>query len=375
MFVIHGLKGGGTERVALNILKGLKSKNCDIKVVMYEQVFEYRMPDNTDIQILNIKSGNNIFTLLTGFIKKIWAIARSIKDFQPDAVISFLGSTNVALILARIISGLSPRVVVTEHYQPSIILANEKYGSITRCFMKMLYRKADIVVSVSKGIEKDLINNFGLKNNSVKTIYNPIDITEIKDLSREPVTFDWFDITDDYIVTAGRLTYLKGHEYLLSAFKTVRKKISCKLIIVGDGDERPRLERVAKQYGIEEDVYFTGFLENPFSLISKAKVFVLPSLTEGFGNVILESMALGVPVISTSCPSGPVEIIKDGESGILVPVKDTDALAQAILRLLTDQDLRKRLVAAGMVRVNDFKLDHISKEYWEVLFEDSSSSI
>ncbi|GAH75207.1 unnamed protein product [marine sediment metagenome] len=149
------------------------------------------------------------------------------------------------------------------------------------------------------------------------------------------------------------------------------KTFPCRLVILGEGDEEQALNKLAADLDISNDVAFLGFQNNPFSFIAHSNIFALSSHWEGFGNVIIEAMACSVPVISTNCPYGPNEIITDGVNGLLVPVGDTHAMAEAIAKLLKDEPLRERLAEEGKKRAEDFKVEKMVAEY-EKVFEDFS---
>jgi glycosyltransferase involved in cell wall biosynthesis len=144
--------------------------------------------------------------------------------------------------------------------------------------------------------------------------------------------------------------------------------LPCKLVILGEGPLRAELEGLIASLGLVDDIALPGFQENPYDYMSQSTVFVLSSLFEGFGNVLVDALALGVPVISTRCPVGPEDIITDGVTGIFVPPADAQALAQAILRVLQDSELRRRLSANGPLRAADFAIERIVPQY-EALFE------
>ena len=165
------------------------------------------------------------------------------------------------------------------------------------------------------------------------------------------------------ILAAGRLHVSKDFPTLLRAFSLVRKEIPSRLVILGEGEKRKELEDLAQELGIRKDHDLPGFVENPYKYMKHATVFVLSSQWEGFGNVLVEAMACGCPVISTDCPSGPREILRDGEYGVLVPPKDSEKLAQGILRVLENQDLRRELSEKGKKRALDFTVDRAVEEY------------
>jgi glycosyltransferase involved in cell wall biosynthesis len=203
----------------------------------------------------------------------------------------------------------------------------------------------------------------------VKVIYNPTVTPEIFRKATEPVQHPWFvDNRVPIILAAGRLHRQKDFPTLLRAFSLLRQNRPCRLVILGDGKKRRRkaLRQLAKQLGIEKDVSLPGFVENPFAYMARANLFVLSSAWEGFGNVIVEALACGCPVVSTDCRSGPREILDNGRYGRLVPVGDPEALARAMLEALDDPDNpcdRETRIQRAM----EFSVDKIVDEYLKVL--------
>jgi len=171
------------------------------------------------------------------------------------------------------------------------------------------------------------------------------------------------------VVSCGRLTPIKGYSYLLEAFRNVRSHMSVELRILGDGELQEELENKIDALNLNNEVELLGFHSNPFKFMRAADVFVLSSLSEGFGNVIVEAMACGTPVVATDCPHGPGEIITHGENGLLVPPADVDALSDALLRVLRDDRLQKRLAKNGKERARDFHASKIGQQYLD-LFRD-----
>lgn len=373
--VIHSLRWGGSERVLINLLNGLDKEKFSITLVLYERVFDYPLPENIDIRVLDIYTGRNFLILLKSFFFKIIKLAKLFGQNKPDVIFSLLSTTNVTVILAKLLSRVNCRLIVSEHTHPSENLKNEPYGFITKCLIRKFYPKADRIIAVSSGIKEDLIKNFNVPEKKIAIIYNPIDINNIRMLSEEHVDHPWFQERIPIIVSVGRLTRQKGFPYLLRAFSILRKSFYCRLLIIGDGEERESLIKMAEDSGYRGDIEFIGFQKNPFKYMAKASIFVLSSIFEGFGNVIVEAMVLGLPVISTDCPSGPSEIITDGENGLLVPVGDEYALSEAILEVLTNKELRDKLIIRAKERAETFALDRIITCYSEVFCEDTSSPL
>jgi len=374
MALIHSLKGGGSERVLTNLLKGLNRNEFSITLVLYEGIFDYPIPEDVEVRILNISTGRNIFKLTASFVLKLFSLAALIKKEKPDVIFSLLSSTNVAVTIAKLLSGIQCKLIISEHTYPSVNLKNELYGTITKGFMKRCYPKADKIIAVSEGIKKDLIQNFHAQEDRTTVIYNPVNIKEIEILSVEKVEHPWFQEQIPLIISVGRLTKQKGYPYLLKAFSIVKKQLKSRLVIIGEGEDKTTLVNMAIELGIKEDIEFFGFQKNPFKYMKKSSLFVLSSLYEGFPNVLLEAMALGLPIISTDCPSGPSEIIEDRKDGLLVPVKDDNSLAQAILEVLRNDELKKNLSRAAKLSVEKFELNKITEKYSTIFCEDSLSS-
>ena len=231
--------------------------------------------------------------------------------------------------------------------------------------MRPLYPKADFIVGVSQGVVDDLKKVLRFDSEKFRVIYNPTVDEELLKKAEEPLDHPWFhdDGEPPVILAAGRLHISKDFPTLPRAFALVRKEVPSRLVILGEGEKRKELEKLAQELGIREDLDLPGFVENPYKYTKHAAVFVLSSQWEGLPTVLVEAMACGCPVVSTDCPSGPREILKDGEYGVLVPPKDPEKLAQGIPRVLENQDLRRELSVKGKRRALDFTVDRAVEEY------------
>jgi glycosyltransferase involved in cell wall biosynthesis len=219
-------------------------------------------------------------------------------------------------------------------------------------------------VVVSQGEKEDLIQNFKIPEKRIIVVYNPLDRLRIAELSAEDPGIH-FEVP--VVVSVGRLVHQKGFDILLGAFRKVRDVKAAKLLILGDGEKREELISLAQSLDLQDDVVFLGMQVNPFQFMRGAEVFCLASRYEGLGNVILEAMALGVPVIVSDCPSGPAEIVENGTYGILVPTENVDALAEALIRVLADNKLRSGLSELSLKRAKDFDLETSMKQWEDVI--------
>lgn len=229
--------------------------------------------------------------------------------------------------------------------------------------MKRMYPSADGIVAVSAGVADDLAQIINIPRCRVSVVYNPIFSNNIPELSKAQVDHAWLSRGQPPVIMAvGRFTQAKDFSNLIRAFSVLRKKTVARLIILGEGDLRESLEAVVSDLDLSNDVAFPGFVQNPYAWMSKAALFVLSSAWEGFGNVLVEAMACGTPVVSTDCPSGPAEILENGKWGDLVPVGDINALAEAMAAAL---DSREHPDVAA--RAADFSVDQAVHGYLKAM--------
>lgn len=284
------------------------------------------------------------------------AIRNIVRKEKTDCIVGIMHTGSFYASLARDIFRLKVPLIGTIEGNISAFFRKEERNPtlLEKSLLWYLLRRPFLLSVPSGGVKDDLVKNFGIPERRIAVIYNGIDAEGVRKMAAEGA-----DIADDYygktIVTACRLNAQKDFLTLLRAFREVRTKIEARLVIVGDGELRGEIIRQARDLGIDGYVMITGFQKNPFGYFKTADVFVLSSFFEGFGNVIVEAMALGVPVVATDCPSGPGEIIQRGINGFLVPIQDHHAMAEAILKLLEDGDIRSEFKVRGIERAQCFK--------------------
>jgi glycosyltransferase involved in cell wall biosynthesis len=231
--------------------------------------------------------------------------------------------------------------------------------------LRRTYPEADRIIAVSRGVADDLRTLVRLPPELVTTAYNPVVDSELAKKADAPIDHPWFvPGAPPVIIAVGRLTEQKDFPTLLRAFARVRAQRQARLLILGEGELRRKLEALACELGVDQDVSLSGFMSNPFAYMARAAVFVLSSAYEGLPGVLIETLACGCPVVSTDCPSGPAEILKNGQYGRLVPVGDPAAMAQAILSTLEAPPDRGLL----QKRASLFSVDRAIEQYLEVLF-------
>lgn len=370
-FFISHLHGGGMERVTVSLIKGLVARGFPVDLVLVNRgmgAYEEDIPKGCRIVDLKAKRA----------LTAIPAFVRYLKSGKSGVLITALTHVNIVALLARTISGVRIPIIVTEHSNFSAAHPFAERKLMSKFFpplMRWLYPKADFVVGVSQGVIDDLKKVLGFDSEKFRVIYNPIVSKELLQKAEEPLDHPWFqDGEPPVILAVGRLHVSKDFPTLLRAFALVRKEIHSRLVILGEGEKRKELGTLACELGVREDLDLPGFVENPYQYMKRAAVFVLSSQWEGFGNVLVEAMACGCPVVSTDCPSGPREILAGGEYGILVPVIDPERLAQEILRVLKNQELAKELSEKGKKRALDFTVEKAVEEYLRLIKECTGNS-
>lgn len=367
VFFLPSLEPGGTERNVVNLINNIDRKKHILSLVLGKAEGDFIKEINRDIPIINLGASSSLglfFKLVKYFRKE-----------KIDIFVSAFPRINIICISAIIFSRVKTKIVATEHSLFSFlpIIAKTRWRRIfARFFLpaigKIIYPQADLIVCVSKGIAEDFVKTVGCKE-KVKIIYNPVINDKIYELAEERISHSWFsDFEIPIIVAVGRLVECKDYPTLFRAFSLIAKKQNVRFVILGKGPEEYRLKQLADKLGLSENIAFLGFQENPYKYMKRASVFVLSSLQEGFGNVIVEAMACGTPVVSTNCPVGPGEIIENMKNGILVPVNDEKSLASSILKVLENPSLAKKFSIEGLARAEYFSVKKSVEEY-EKVFE------
>lgn len=299
-------------------------------------------------------------------LQSIPRLALYLKKVHPVALLAAKDRANQAAVIARALAKAPTRIVLRLGTTTSAAIAHKSalHQAAWRFPMRLFYPRADAVVAVSKGVAQDLEHMLGRPLPSLTVIPNPVITPKLNEQARRPVHHPWLeDARRPVFVGMGRLTTQKDFPTLLRAFQKVGRTTPCRLILLGEGSHRPTLESLARSLGVRDDVFFAGFVPNPYPYLRKASVFVLSSIWEGSPNALTEAMALGTPVVATDCPSGPREILRGGEVAPLVPMKDPDAMAEAILQVLKNPPDPKRLREA----VSDYTVENSARRYLDVL--------
>ena len=352
--LIPDLKGGGAERVVVNLANGFASRGLrtDVVVMSAVGVFVSALSPQTRLVDLGVSSMPRLLPPLVRYLRRE----------RPAALVAHMWPLTILAPLAKRLARVATRIIPVEHVvlsKSEITAFPNRYWFLRRT-VRAIFPWADSVVTVSRGVADDLAEITGLPRRSITTIYNPIvGSMPIPDADqRGGVAAAWAS-AQVRVLNIGALKLQKDQETLLRAFAILRQRVDARLLILGEGDRRPRLETLARELGIDKSVDMPGFVPDPSNYLRSATMFVLSSAWEGFGNVIVEALEAGTPVVSTDCRSGPGEILADGKFGRLTPVGDPQALAAAMAAVLAEspdtQALRRR--------AQDFSVDRSVDQY------------
>jgi glycosyltransferase involved in cell wall biosynthesis len=291
--VIGTLRGGGAERVAITLHKGFKKLGIDSKIMLLSKKIDYEIKDDDIL------------------------FAKHPLEIDADLIIAHMEDAS------KVVANYKDAWHVI-HNTYSYKFKQKNFFSSWKHFFnyKKLYNNKKLI-AVSKGVEKDIKENLKIKPKALKTIYNPFDIEAIRILGEEKI-----DIEYDYIINVAALTKVKNQALLLKAFAKIKTPLH--LLLLGKGNQEANLKALAKELQIQDRVHFLGWQSNPYKYIKNAKAFVLSSNIEGLPTVLIESLILNTPVVSTNCPSGPSEILIDELKPFLVEVGNEKELKEKI---------------------------------------------
>jgi glycosyltransferase involved in cell wall biosynthesis len=357
---------GGVERNTLRLAQGFLERHIAVDLVLAKAEGEWLSRVPQGIRVVDLGTPRALLSLpgLAGYLHRE----------RPVALLAAKDYINIIAILAKQLSRVRTRVVVSVriHLSRDAHYATSFRARLMPLLVRLFYRWADEIVAVSEGVAVDLAHITGLPRERIRVIYNPVVHARLLERASEPIKHGWFAAGEaPVIIGVGRITRQKDFVTLVQAFALVRARRPVRLMILGEGEERPILEALVRELGLEQDVALPGFVDDPCAYMARAAVFVLSSLWEGLPTALIEAMALGTPVVSTDCPSGPAEILEGGKWGKLVPVGSVTALARAIEDTL-DQPPDSRALQR---RAAEFSVDRAVDRYLELLVGGSADTL
>lgn len=329
LFYQPGLDANGAIISTLRTAKGLAENNISVFLATgyISNEMKDQLSNKVELKLINKRARWHAFYL-----------SKMINEIKPDVVISSIPLAAMVTYIASKISFFRTKVVIIERTSPKteVKFHKSKLNKSYNLLRKLYFPKVDKIIAISYGVKDEIVELFNIAPNKIQVIYNPTITDEKVALSHHHTSHPWLNGEQNapVILGVGRLCQQKDFPTLIHAFSLVRKKRPCKLIIIGEGEDRNEIELLIKELGLEQDIDLLGYIENPHPYMRKSDIFVLSSLWEGFGNVLVESMAYGTSVVSTNCLSGPSEILDNGKIAPLVKPGDSKAMATAICQVL-----------------------------------------
>jgi N-acetylgalactosamine-N,N'-diacetylbacillosaminyl-diphospho-undecaprenol 4-alpha-N-acetylgalactosaminyltransferase len=363
-FIINSLAGGGAERVFCQLIEGLQDRlrDCDCEVVLLDdEPHAYSPPSSVALRTLAAERRMAI---------SVARLIGEMRRFRPHVAISFLNRANCANVLASRWCGY--RAVISERVATSAHFGAGPAGGLKRSITRQLYSRADVVLAVSEGVRRDLVEQCGVPGERIEVIENPVDVDRIRALGAQAPDYQ---LPERFIVSVNRLIANKNVALQLEGLQ--RSGLPHHLVILGDGPDRNALQARAEALGLVGRVHLVGFSPNPFAIVARAEMFLSTSNAEGFPNALAEAMALGVPCVSTNCQAGPSEILAGkprlelagmhpAEFGVLIPVGDAEACASA-LRFMSRAEERAKYSRRASERARCYAPEDFIEGYWRAI--------
>lgn len=353
-FFLPDLRCGGAEKVALLLANEFIKQGFNVDMVLSKAQGEFLSELSSQIRIIDLKADRIRYVFKP--------LLKYFKSEKPDVVLASMWPLTLLAVVAFKSAKLSGSVVVSDHttFSQAPLMQKRSMRWFFKYSLSSVYPFANAIVAVSDGVADDLCRLGGIKRKSITVISNPVETNTSLFIEDEGYR-SWKNSRGKKIIAVGALKKEKDYPSLLEAFSLLLKEEDAHLTILGQGELLADLKALAIKLEIAERVNFAGFSRNPSAWVSSSDLLVLSSNCEGFGNVLIEAMSVGTPVVSTDCQSGPKEILENGKYGILVPVSDINALANAMYKSINDKHDRDALKN----RAADFSVDKIAKQYIE----------
>jgi glycosyltransferase involved in cell wall biosynthesis len=351
------LPWAGAERVTATIGEGLIQRGYKVDLVLANEPADLSKSIAHGIRVFNFGAAR--------FRNFIMPFARYLREQNPEAVIISMWPLTSLCIVAHKLARSRAKLIVCDHNTLSIQYGrrNLAYKMALRASIRVTYPMADARVAVSNGVADDIAALSGIPRSEFEVIYNPISPPSAASAQDRGIDALWGPNNATRILTVGRFKAQKNHKLLIRAFGKLVESIDARLMILGTGDLLEETKRFAQAEGLGDRVLIPGQVEDTTPYYRSADLFVLSSDYEGFGNVLVEALACGLPVVSTDCRSGPAEILDNGRYGILVPAGDVGALAQGMATALAAYHDRDAL----MQRAADFAPSKGVEKYIQLL--------
>ena len=347
MFVTQTLNRGGAERVVSLLSQEFVRIGYEVKIILFDDKVQYEYGG----AIININTPPSV-SYLTKIIRLFQRVSRLKKIFKkekPNYIFSFMESCNFSSILT------GEKVLVSMRNNP-----NKKHNFHQKILIRVLYKFKNVikVVAVSKEIKSILNKDYNLKNTI--SILNPVVFHKNYVLKENLSKYQ------PYLVSIGRLNKQKNFEFLINTYAKTKTKDKAKLLIVGEGQERIKLEKIIHNLRLSSNIFLLGQKENIKDYYLQSDLYILSSSFEGFPNVLIEALSNSCASIATNCPTGPSEIISNNQNGMLVENENQEEMIKAIDKLYFNQELKGNFRKNAKKSIEHLKLETIAKEWLDI---------
>lgn len=360
-FLVRAFSGGGAQKDAILLANGLVKAGARTCIMVLDAEGPLGSLIDKKVGIIDLGRGKKLKMAMA-----LPALLKALRLVRPKVVVASEASGNALAVVATRLTPRRrrPRLILREVASPLQARTSDPYAQ-NRLAYRMapwLYPRADMVLALTTPVRRDLIEHFNVPPARARTFGSNAVLTQSRE---EVMAASTRSIEPGLVIAVGRLSEEKGFMNLIEAMALLRARRDARLLIVGEGPDRARLEARTKELSLNDTVTLAGFHGNPGHFVERAQLFVSASRHEGLGNAIIEALALGVPVVSTDAPYGPREILQDGQWGDLVPVNDPVALADAMEARMTKPDDGQK----GKIRAADYTVDHAAKTFLELVKE------
>lgn len=350
---LPALEGGGAERVMVQLANAFERRGIRVEVLLATAAGPRLKELSSGVHVIELGGG--------GVIKAFPQLVRYLNNDPPAALLSTLDHANIVAAWSGALARTRGRIVLRQAMDPLGMPPSGLSSRVVGRLMGPSYRRASHIIVLAEHMRETMVARKGIDPARISVVRNPVPSERIRALALEELDHPWLRAARGerpLVVAAGRLTPQKDFSMLLNAVSRVARQTPVRLAILGEGPDQGALEAQARQLGVADVTVFPGFQQNPYPWMARADVIALSSRAEGMPNILLEAMALGRPVVSTDCPSGPKELLDSGRLGKLVPVGDDAAMAEAILQTIggdhpSEEVLREAVAALGIDEIAD----------------------
>ncbi|MEO8085694.1 MAG: glycosyltransferase [Bacteroidota bacterium] len=355
-FMVGSLRMGGAERMMIHTANQL-AKYVQVSFLSLTGGAELKPELQKNVRLISFEKKKTLAA--------IPAILKFLKTEKPDVLISTQIHVNLVAMLLKIVFRTKTKIILREATSPGAQFMNfqDVRSRTVKWMVKMLYPKADAIVAICEAVKNNLVEHHFAKMEQVTVIFNPVINQHLIEGMKVETDDEFFHAGVPVIISSGRLAPVKNFSLLIESFHKLLQKQDARLIIMGEGQERSKLESLISQVHLDRKVKLIGMKQNPFPYLKKSSVYVLTSLFEGLPNALIEAMACGLQLISVDCPGGSGEVLMNGELGKLVPMNNVDALADAMSAAIQNP-LPKNLLLEGVKR---FDAEKVSVEYLKLV--------